>query len=58
MSKPRKIRGDATLGGLLDRAKIPKEKQKDVLTSPTGRITRVDTKISTLRKRAEKSTKS
>ena len=50
----RKIRSDAKLGSVLERAGIPKEKQNDVLKSKTGRNVRKDVKIDTLRKRAEK----
>ena len=52
----RKIRKDARLGTVLERAGIPKSKQNDVLTSKTGRKVRKDVKIDTLRKRAEKKT--
>lgn len=50
--KTRMIRNDSTLGGLLKRAGIPKEKQNEVLTSKTGRNVRKDVTIKTLRKRA------
>ena len=52
----RKIRSDAKLGSVLERAGIPKSKQNDVLKSKTGRKARNDVKIDTLRKRAEKKT--
>ena len=50
----RKIRKDARLEAVLERAGIPKTKQNDVLTSKTGRNVRKDIKIGTLRKRAGK----
>ena len=50
----RKIRSDAKLGSVLERAGIPKSKQNDVLTSKTGRKERKDVKIDTLRKRTGK----
>jgi hypothetical protein len=44
----RKIRKDATLGAALKKLGI----KKQVLKSPTGRATRKDAKIGTLRKRS------
>lgn len=46
----RKIRKDATLGTALKQLGI----KKTALKSPTGRATRKDTKIGTLRKRSAK----
>ena len=44
---PRKSRGDQSLGAYLKKAGVPKA----ALKSPTGRVTRKDAKIETLRKR-------
>ncbi|MDI9528608.1 MAG: hypothetical protein QM233_01605 [Candidatus Cloacimonadota bacterium] len=50
-------RDDATLGEILEKAGIPKEKQNEVLTSKTGRNVRKDVKIVTLIKRGSKTDK-
>jgi hypothetical protein len=50
----RKIRKDAKLGSVLERAGIPKSKQNDVLKSKTGRAVRKDVKIDTLVQRSKK----
>jgi len=52
-SKPRKIRSDAKLESVLERAGIPKKKIPKVLKTPTGRRVRKDIKIGTLRKRGK-----
>ena len=49
----RKIRKDATLAGVLERAGIPKNEQREALKSKTGRTVRRDIKMDTLVKRAK-----
>lgn len=53
----RKIRKDSTLAGLLKRAGVPEDKQREVLKSPTGRTVRRDIQMDTLVKRAKREDK-